>query len=103
MHTDMVSSMGTALSDAIEVGSNYFDDPETSKVIILISDGEDHGKGINDAIAIAKEKGIKIITIGVGTSEGGRIPIKQNGRIVRSEEHTSELQSRPQLVCRLLL
>src|SRR5690554_6512160 len=82
MHTDMVSSMGTALSDAIEVGSNYFDDPETSKVIILISDGEDHGKGINDAIAIAKEKGIKIITIGVGTSEGGRIPIKQNGRIV---------------------
>src|SRR5690554_1745588 len=82
MHTDMVSSMGTALSQAIEVGSNYFDDPETSKVIILISDGEDHGKGINDAIAIAKEKGIKIITIGVGTSEGGRIPIKQNGRIV---------------------
>lgn len=82
MHTDMVSSMGTALRDAIEVGSNYFDDPETSKVMILISDGEDHGEGIGDAIAIAKEKGIKIITIGVGTPEGGRIPIKQNGKIV---------------------
>ncbi len=82
MHTDMVSSMGTALRDAIEVGSNYFDDPKTSKVMILISDGEDHGEGISDAISVAKEKGIKIITIGVGTPEGAQIPIKQNGKIV---------------------
>lgn len=81
MHTDMVSSMGTALSQAIEVGSNYFDDPNTSKVMILISDGEDHGDGISNAVAMAKDKGIKIITIGVGTPEGGQIPIKQNGRI----------------------
>src|SRR5690554_6516509 len=28
---------------------------------------------------------------------------KSSGRVVRSEEHTSELQSRPHLVCRLLL
>src|SRR5690606_5208073 len=82
MHTDMVSSMGTALYGAIEVGSNYFDDPETSKVIILISDGEDHGEEINNAISIAKDKGIKIITIAVGTTEGGPIPIKQNGRTI---------------------
>lgn len=82
MHTDMVSSMGTALSQAIDVGSNYFDDPKTSKVMILISDGEDHGDGINDAIATAKDKGIKIITIGVGTPAGGQIPIKQNGKAI---------------------
>ncbi len=82
MHTDMVSSMGTALREAIEVGSNYFDDPKTSKVMILISDGEDHGEGINEAIAMAEDKGIKIITIGVGTPEGGQIPIKQNGRTI---------------------
>ena len=82
MHTDMVSSMGTALREAIEVGSNYFDDPKTSKVMILISDGEDHGEGISDAIAMAKDKGIKIITIGVGTADGAQIPIKQNGRVI---------------------
>lgn len=82
MNTDMVSSMGTALSDAIEVGSNYFDDPNTSKLMILISDGEDHGEGISNAVAIAKEKGIKIITIAVGTEQGGNIPLKTNGRIV---------------------
>src|SRR5690554_7048278 len=30
-------------------------------------------------------------------------PCKMMDRTTRSEEHTSELQSRPQLVCRLLL
>jgi len=70
------------LREAIEVGSNYFDDPKTSKVMILISDGEDHGEGISDAIAMAKDKGIKIITVGVGTPDGGQIPIKQNGRTI---------------------
>ncbi|WCM41345.1 VWA domain-containing protein [Flavobacterium sp. CBA20B-1] len=82
MNTEMVSSMGTALREAIEVGSNYFDDPKTSKVMILISDGEDHGEGISDAVAMAKDRGIKIITIGVGTPDGGQIPIKQNGKII---------------------
>ncbi|MEG0917827.1 MAG: VWA domain-containing protein [Myroides sp.] len=88
MHTDMVSSMGTALREAIEVGSNYFDDPKTSKVMILISDGEDHGEGISDAIAMTKDKGIKIITVGVGTPDGGQIPIKQNGRTIDYKKDT---------------
>lgn len=88
MNTDMVSSMGTALSDAIEVGSDYFDDPNTSKMMILISDGEDHGEGIDDAVAIAKKKGIKIVTIGIGTEQGGQIPIKENGRIVGYKQDT---------------
>ncbi|SDH28608.1 VWA domain-containing protein [Myroides phaeus] len=76
MNTDMVSSQGTAFEDAIYVASNYFDNPQTSKVMILISDGEDHGEEMDGAIAIAKQKGIKIITIGVGTENGGPIPIR---------------------------
>lgn len=76
MNTDMVSSQGTALEDAIHVASNYFDNPRTSKVMILISDGEDHGEGVDSSIQLAKEKNIKIITIGVGTEKGGPIPIK---------------------------
>src|SRR5438874_8101314 len=36
-------------------------------------------------------------------SEGARHDVDQQGRITRSEEHTSELQSRRDLVCRLLL
>ncbi len=80
MNTDMVSSQGTAFAQAIQVASNYYDNPNTSKVMILISDGEDHGDDMQSAIEIAKNKGIKIITIGVGTEKGGPIPIEsRNG------------------------
>lgn len=76
MNTDMVSSQGTDFEEAIRVASNFFDNPNTSKLMILISDGEDHGADMANAVAIAKEKGIQIISIGVGTEQGGTIPIK---------------------------
>src|SRR3712207_8097202 len=38
-----------------------------------------------------------------GAARGGRVEDRRNGYDVRSEEHTSELQSRQYLVCRLLL
>src|SRR3989442_7820083 len=38
-----------------------------------------------------------------GMAEGGRLHPLQDAFAERSEEHTSELQSRPHLVCRLLL
>lgn len=81
LDTDLVSSMGTALSEAIQVSANYFENVDSSKVIILLSDGEDHSEGISDAINIAKDKGISIISIGVGTEDGGKIPIKINGKL----------------------
>jgi Ca-activated chloride channel family protein len=47
--------------------------------LIIISDGEDHSDNAKDAAEEAKELGIKIITIGVGSENGGRIPLKING------------------------
>lgn len=81
MNTDMVSSQGTAISDAINLAGTFFDDAQTSKLVILLSDGEDHGEGSEEAAAEAQKKGIKLITIGVGTEKGGPIPLKVNGRI----------------------
>lgn len=80
MNTDIVSSQGTAITDALELSSSFFDDPQTSKLVILISDGEDHGEGSSEAALKLKEKGIKLITVGVGTEKGGPIPLKVNGR-----------------------
>ena len=80
MNTTMVSSQGTSLDEAIKLSSTYFDKGnKTSKLLILISDGEDHSEGATDAAAEANKNGMKIITIGVGTEKGGPIPIKQNG------------------------
>ncbi|MFT7251196.1 MAG: Ca-activated chloride channel family protein, partial [Flavobacterium sp.] len=61
---------------------NFFDDDQQSKLLILISDGEDHGDDSKEALEIAKEKGIKIVAISVGTTKGGQIPIKENGKVL---------------------
>jgi Ca-activated chloride channel family protein len=81
-NTNMLSSQGTALNQAINQAINFFDDDQQSKLLILISDGEDHGDDSKEALEIAKEKGIKIVTISVGTTKGGQIPIKENGKVL---------------------
>jgi len=94
MNTDMVSSQGTAIKEAIELSSTYFnEEDQTSKVLFIISDGEDHEGDIGNVAKEAAEKGIRIFTIGVGSLKGGPIPITkykvtqsykrdQNGEIV---------------------
>lgn len=88
MNTDMVSSVGTSLDEAIKLSSTYFDDKKTSKLLIMVSDGEDHSDGAEAAAEEANKLGIKIITIGVGTEKGGPIPLKRNG-IVESFKRDS--------------
>ncbi|MFD2908476.1 VWA domain-containing protein [Flavobacterium ardleyense] len=83
MNTDMVSSQGTAINDALKLSVDYFDIKDTSKLIILVSDGEDHGVGADEAIGLAKDKGVRIFSIGMGTEKGAMIPIKDNrGNII---------------------
>lgn len=80
MNTDMVSSTGTSLDEAIKLSETYFDKKsKTNKLLIMISDGEDHGEGAQEAAEEARKFGLKIITIGVGTEKGGPIPLKSNG------------------------
>ncbi|MEL0318169.1 MAG: VWA domain-containing protein [Flavobacteriaceae bacterium] len=80
LNTDMMSSQGTALDNAIDLAGTFFDDQDqTNRVIFLISDGEDHSEEAAQAAARAAELGIKIFTFGVGTENGAPIPLKQNG------------------------
>jgi len=83
MNTDMLSSQGTAIDEAIQLSRNYFDDEEqTNRVLIIISDGEDHNDLSSDVAEAASEEGIIIYTIGVGSEKGGPIPLKRNGVVM---------------------
>ena len=80
MNTNMVSSQGTAMTQAIEMAETYYNDIEQkNRVLFLISDGEDHQGDYASIAAQATKKGIKIYTIGVGTTAGARIPLKRGG------------------------
>ena len=83
MNTDMLSSQGTAINEAIQLSRNYFDDEEqTNRVLIILSDGEDHNDLSVEVAEAASEEGIKIYTVGVGSEKGGPIPLKRNGVVM---------------------
>ncbi len=82
LNTDMISSQGTAIGEAIELATTYYDDEQkTNRVLFILSDGEDHEGNVETITEKASEMGIRIFTIGVGTEKGGPIPIKRNGVI----------------------
>ncbi|KAA2219432.1 VWA domain-containing protein [Maribacter flavus] len=81
MNTDMLTSQGTAINEAIELATTFYDDEEqTNRVLFIISDGEDHSEDSTmSAVEEAVDEGITIYTIGVGSEKGSVIPIKRNG------------------------
>ena len=88
MNTDMLSSQGTAIDEAIQLSRTYFNDAEqTNRVLVIISDGEDHNELNLDVAKAAAKEGIKIFTIGVGSEKGGPIPLKRNGVVMRYKKN----------------
>ena len=80
--TDMLSSQGTSIDSALNLSANFFDqNSETNRVLILLSDGEDHDDIPESIISLIIENNINFISIGVGQDSGSTIPIKVNGRI----------------------
>ncbi len=88
MNTEMLSSQGTAIDEAIQLSRTYFNDAEqTNRVLVIISDGEDHKDLSLDVAKAAAKEGIRIFTIGVGSEKGGPIPLKRNGIVMRYKKN----------------
>jgi Ca-activated chloride channel family protein len=82
--TKMISTQGTALSAALQTGLSAFtDDDSKYKVLVLVTDGEDHeGEAVELASQAAKQ-GMVIHSVGVGTQSGSLIPLKDKKGIRR--------------------
>ena len=84
LNTDMLSSQGTSIVEAIELSKGYFDDEnQTNRVLCILSDGEDHEYDENQFISTLSDSGIIILSVGLGSTKGAPIPIKENN-IVKS-------------------
>ncbi len=78
---DQAPAQGTAIADAIELAERAFqDDNKHHKAIIIITDGENHDEVALTKAREANDNGMLIFTVGVGTPEGGYIPMNVNGR-----------------------
>ena len=72
----MISKQGTAIGAALEMATNSFSSSsKDSRVVILISDGENHQDNPLAAAELAAQQGIKVYVIGIGTPEGSPIKI----------------------------
>src|SRR5690242_901565 len=67
---------GTAVAEAIQTAQSAFKEGDNHRVLVLLTDGEDHDSGALDAAQKAAQAGMKIYTIGVGTQEGELLRIK---------------------------
>ena len=75
IETDMLSSQGTNVNEALKVSNQMFTKLKSSKGIFLVTDGEDH-VGLEDSIiGVLQEKKVEISILGIGSEKGGPVPI----------------------------
>lgn len=81
LNTNQIYNKGTDFAPALKLALQKHLAEEkqqvkkkTSKIILLVSDGEDFGESISEITNEIKTQGIKLFTLGVGTTTGGKIP-----------------------------
>jgi Ca-activated chloride channel family protein len=85
--TEIVPKQGTAIGSAISLGMKSFtQQEETSKALIIITDGENHEDDAIEAAKLAVEKGIIVHTIGIGLPKGAPIPVYSGGQKTYRED-----------------
>ena len=78
---NMVSTQGTAIGSAINLAEESFDkDNKQHKVLLLISDGENHDDNAINIAETAGENGLLIFTVGIGSKKSSPILITEFGQ-----------------------
>lgn len=105
--TDQMPSSSTDFSAAMETASESFrsidedrQNGQAAKVLMIISDGENHGESYDEALEQLQEQNVSIYTLGIGTESGATIPLYDDAgsllgykRDDRGKVVTSRLQS----------
>lgn len=89
LNPELVPTQGTAIAEAVDLAVRAFASNEKSsdqntghRALIVLSDGEDHESETQTAAQQANDAGIVILSLGIGTQQGGTIPIYANGQKV---------------------
>lgn len=76
LDVNIIPQGGTALAEAITTALGAFKEGDNFKVLVLFTDGEDNDENALAAAQAAAKEGLKIFTIGIGTTEGEILRIK---------------------------
>ena len=82
--TSLIAEQGTDIGKALELATLSFSSQSgQSRAMVLITDGENHEQDITPIVERAKQEGIRIYCIGIGTPEGA--PIEIGGEFIKDE------------------
>jgi Ca-activated chloride channel family protein len=94
---------GTELAPGLETALRLFGQgSEKHRVLVILSDGEDHGGGLDERVARLREEGVVVHAFGIGTPNGSPLPIPgapgsfkrdEEGNIVMSRLHEDVLEN----------
>ena len=88
INTNSVPTQGTNITSALEKAEQAFNSTDKKhKAIIVITDGEDHEENAIDKAEELASDGTKTFTVGVGTANGGTIPLyNESGNIIGNKK-----------------
>ena len=90
LNTELVPNSGTDFGPPLNLSldkllTDKIQENDKSKIIILISDGEDFGENTYEIVDKIKESSIKLFTVGIGTAQGTRITLR-NGLFKKDKD-----------------
>ncbi|MEE3112481.1 MAG: VWA domain-containing protein [Bacteroidota bacterium] len=90
LNTGLVPNSGTDFGPPLDLSldkllADKIQKNDKSKIIILISDGEDFGENTYEIVDKIKESSIKLFTVGIGTAQGTRITLR-NGLFKKDKD-----------------
>ena len=97
----MMATQGTDIAAAINMATHSFtQDQEVGKAIVIITDGEDHEGGAMEAAKAAKDAGMRVYMLGVGSTQGAPIPIPGTGDYMKDNTGNTVMSALNEQMCR---
>ena len=97
----MMATQGTDIARAIEMATHSFTQEENiGKAIIVITDGEDHEGGALEAAKAAKDNGMRVYVLGVGSAKGAPIPIPGTNDFMKDNTGNTVMSALNEEMCK---
>ena len=97
----MMATQGTDIARAIDMATHSFTQEEgIGKAIIVITDGEDHEGGALEAAKAAKDAGMRVYVLGVGSTKGAPIPIPGSNDFMKDNTGNTVMSALNEDMCR---
>ena len=98
----LIATQGTDIAAAITLATHSFTQQEgVGKAVIVITDGEDHEGGAMEAAKDARDKGMNVYVLGIGSTSGAPIPLG-NGEYLKDNSGQTVMTGLNDSMCRQL-